>query len=505
MKISTAGLLSVSLVACTQQPSNEGTAAKTEKQNESVTIKVFKNYPAPEYPKGGGKGKQEILKALDAAGLKGIDYDVTTATGPEYFTKLNLFAASGELPDYFNLDIPTMTRFADEGLIQPLDDMLKLLPNAVSLFDPKDLESLKYKGHLYALPAGYRPEPINGPNTGTLIFRQDWLDNLGLQQPKTLSELHDVLEAFTKNDPDKNQKNDTYGLGGVRANNMDPNFGVIFGAFGVIPSFWHERNGQLKQGMVLPEAKEALALLQQWYKEGIIDPESLITEKKQLDEKIINSKIGVFEGQAMDVDPKQPLGNSLRKVTPTAKFNFLAPPIGPKGLSGWNEKSPSNNNISSVSSNFKNTEALMKLLDWSVSDKPNGGFSLVTYGKEGEHFTYDKEKNRILQKVSSYSELYEQGYSNPVRFLFVTDRRWTSDETIVALESSNKNLIKNSFWKTVPAQFDYPELGKLWAEYYSKIVSGTYSIDKWDEFVQKYYQQGGKLIEEQVNAEWKKK
>ncbi|WP_165452114.1 extracellular solute-binding protein [Paenibacillus thalictri] len=503
--LSTAALLSTTgLIACSQQTNNESAAPSSTKQNESVTIKMFRNYPAPEYPKGGGVGRQEILKSLEAAGLKGIDFDVSLATGPDYFTKLNLLAASGELPDYFNLDIPTMSRFADEGLIAPLDDLIKQAPNAMSLFDPKDLEALKYKGKLYALPVGYRPEPFNGPNTGTFIIRQDWLDNLGLKPPKTLDELHDVLVAFTKNDPDKNQANDTYGLGGIKPNNMDPNFGAIFGAFGVIPSFWHERNGQLKQGMVLPETKEALTLLQKWYKEGIIDPESLVTERKQLEEKIINSKVGVFEGLTMDVDPKQPLGNSLRKVTPTAKFNFLTPPTGAKGLSGWPENPPAYNDIRAVSAKFKNPEALMKLINWSVSDKPDGGFYLVTYGKENQHYTYDKAKNRISQNVKSYSELYEQGYSNPVRFLQVVDRRWTADETIVALESANKNLVRNSFWKTVPAQFDYPDLGKLWAEYYSKIISGTYSIDKWDEFVQKYYQQGGKIIEDQVNAEWNK-
>ena len=44
-----------------------------------------------------------------------------------------------------------------------------------------------------------------------IIFRQDWLDKLGLKYPETLDDMKNVLIAFTNNDPDGNGKNDTYG------------------------------------------------------------------------------------------------------------------------------------------------------------------------------------------------------------------------------------------------------------------------------------------------------
>ena len=45
-----------------------------------------------------------------------------------------------------------------------------------------------------------------------VTIRKDWLENLGLEEPKTIDEFYNVLKAFTKDDPDGNGKDDTYGL-----------------------------------------------------------------------------------------------------------------------------------------------------------------------------------------------------------------------------------------------------------------------------------------------------
>ncbi|TVY07727.1 extracellular solute-binding protein [Paenibacillus cremeus] len=492
----------------TKQPeakSSEPAPAATPAKVDKVTYNIFRSFNAPEYPADGGPAKPIVLDAMDKAGLKGIDYKVTLASGDEYYQKLNLLAASGELPDMFNVNIPTMSRFADEGLIIPLDDLIKDMPNIQKVIKQEDIETLRYKGKLYALPVGFRPEAFNGPNISGFVIRKDWLDSLGLKEPKTLDELHDVLKAFTFNDPDKNGKKDTYGLSTtkMKSNTTEPpNFSAIFGSYGIIPTFWHERGGVLKQGMVLPETKQVLQLLQNWFKEGIIDPDFPIMETKQLQEKVINSKVGVFEGSAFDGDPKQALNSSLLKANPSAKLLVIEPPTGPNGKKGWAESSPSYNDMRAISSKVKDPKRLLQMVDWAVGP----GFNLVTYGEEGKDFTFDKDKNKIDMKVESYSELYKKGFSNPIRFLQVVDRRWMADDAIKGMVLSNdpKNLIKNEFWKTTQAMIDHPDLITLWNEYYAKIITGAWSVDKFDEFVQKYYQQGGSDIEKQVNDEWKK-
>ena len=51
---------------------------------------------------------------------------------------------------------------------------------------------------------------------------------------------------------------------------LDP----IFGAWGVMPTFWTpDENGDLQYDSVQPEIKEALGTLRQWYSEGLLAPD----------------------------------------------------------------------------------------------------------------------------------------------------------------------------------------------------------------------------------------
>ncbi|RAV09912.1 extracellular solute-binding protein [Paenibacillus contaminans] len=498
-KIIMTGALAAAAVGCTAKDPGQS-AGESAKPAEKTTYNMFMNRAIPDFPPDGGKGKQEMLKGLEKAGITGADWNLSLASGQEYYTKLNLLASSGELPDYFNIDIPTMAKFAEEGLIMPLDDFIKKMPNASKTFRQTDLDAVTYNGKIYAIPTGFRPEPFNGPADAGFNIRKDWLTKVGLQEPKTVPEFYEVLKAFTAKDPDGNGKNDTYGLGGTKTSNFEG----IFAAYGVVPSFWQERDGKLKQGSVLPETKEALKVLNGWYKEGLIDPEFVLSEVKQKDEKFINSKVGIIEANAFNIQPSMPYTAGLKKSVPAAEVGFLMPPAGPEGKSGMPEPAPAAGVMFAVSAKAKNLDLLAKVLDWTASDQPNGGFMTVAYGVEGEHYTYDKEKNRVTLKVNSFNDLASSGFSNPVQFVKVVDKRWITDEALQAMELANKYLVKNDFWKTVPAMLDYPDLKKLWEEYFVKIVTGEYTADKWDDFVKAYYKQGGQQVEDQVNAEWKK-
>ncbi|PYI55712.1 hypothetical protein [Paenibacillus flagellatus] len=491
------------LTGCGDAKEGDGASGSNNVQpaEKPVTYNMLFNLGIPEYPENGGEAKAKVQGALEKAGIKGVDYKVSLLAGTEYTTKLNLLASSGELPDYFSVDSTTLAQFVSQGLVKPVDDLLAKAPNLMKMIPKERWEGVTFDGKKYAIPYGVMEGSLNSPNTGGLLVRQDWLDNLGLKMPTTLDELHATLKAFTNNDPDKNGQKDTYGLGGYK----DSKFNVVFGAFGISPTYWVEKEGKIVKGFTTPEAKQALAVLAQWYKEGLIDPEFPVMELKQHESKQINSKIGIFEGDGFNVNPKgSGVPEALLKATPTAKLVLAAPPKGPNGKLGYPEVNPyAGGGLRAISAKAKDPEKLIRVLDWSVSEE--GGINLVTYGEENVDYTYDKAKNFIAMK-STYTELYKKGYSNPIRFVQVTDRRWTEEVVRAALDTASKNLIKNALWKTVPAELDYPDLEKkLWLEYFVKIVTGTWPVDKFDEFVQKYYQQGGQTIEKQANEEWKKR
>ncbi|MGG1515490.1 extracellular solute-binding protein [Paenibacillus oryzisoli] len=505
-------LTAIIAAGCSSADSGKEASGTSKPSEKPVTFNMFFNYGIPEFPADGGEAKPKILAQMEKAGLKNMDYKVSLLSGEEYKTKLNLMISSGQMPDYFGVDSTQMSQFISQGLLMPLDDLLKKAPHLMKYIPQDRWDGVKVDGKIYAIPQGTRTESFNSPNTAGLLIRQDWLDNLGLKQPTTLDELHDVLKAFTFNDPDKNGKNDTYGLGGNKTSTFD----TIFGAYGLgfstfninTPSsiFWTQKDGKIVKSFVTPEAKKALATLQQWYKEGIIDPELFVMEQKQEESRIVNSKIGAYEWDAFQLSRAgSGVNGSLMKTNPSANLVMLNRIKGPDGKKGWPEVSPASGGaLRAISAKAQDPERLIQLLDWSVSEDANGGVNLLTYGEENVDFTLDQTKNLIVQKTNT-GDLYKKGFSNPVRFVQVTDRRWADEYVKQGLDIASKDTIANALWTTVPAELDYPDLEKkLWSEYFVKIVTGAWSIDKFDEFVQKYYQQGGQKIEQQANEIWQK-
>jgi putative aldouronate transport system substrate-binding protein len=495
------GLLSLVVAAsgcgsAGSSPTSSGDSGKSASDGKTVTYKFYKKFGAPEFPPDGGEAKPIVLDTVAKLGITGFDFKSELASGDEYNTKLNLYATSGQLPDLFDIDAATLPRFVDQGLLLPLDDYLKKTPDLMKII-PKDYwNQVTFNGKIYAIPTGTRPEPFNFPTVNGLDVRTDWLKNLNLKKPTTLNELHDVLKAFATQDPDKNGKNDTIGLGASK----DSGFNFMFGAYGIMPSFWFERDGMIKKGFVLPEMKEALTTLRQWYSEGIIDKDFPIMEKKQLDEKAINSITGLWEGNGYWTDPTGAnTAEALYKASPKATVEVVEAPKGPKGQQGYAEANGAGT-LKAISKKAPDPEKLFKYLNWQAT---SDGAEMITYGVPGKDFTYDKATNTIKQNVG-YSNLYSRGWSNPIRMIVVTDRRWALKPVRDGIEVVNHHLIKNAMWNKVPAEIDYPDLEtKLFDEYFVKIVTGTWTVDKYDEFIQKYYAQGGKEIEKQANDLYK--
>ena len=116
----------------------------------------------------------------------------------------------------FNLDItcfPTylysdMSYLYDQELIRDIPEewLWEYYPTGMEIYEnflgKEFFEEGKHlvDGKLLCIP---RITVYNGAMK-TVYFRQDWLDNLGLSEPTTLDELHDVLYAFTYDDPDGN-------------------------------------------------------------------------------------------------------------------------------------------------------------------------------------------------------------------------------------------------------------------------------------------------------------
>ncbi|GHT98362.1 hypothetical protein FACS1894142_4600 [Spirochaetia bacterium] len=183
-----------------------------------------------------------------------------------------------------------------------------------------------------------------------------------------------------RNDPDKNGKNDTYGLGST-AKITNGVWSNINGAFGGIPGHYYINNGKATPWVVTDNYRQALVYINSLWKEGVIDPEIYLAANDQARQKMINSVSGSATGEwwsqahLLQID-------GLQKLVPEADFIPLRLTSNDGKLSGAPDNGLVTNTII-ITTQSKNPEKVMAFLDFLSTDE---GWSLNFMGVEGIDF-----------------------------------------------------------------------------------------------------------------------
>lgn len=215
-----------------------------------------------------------------------VKIDWTCYVQDQFADKKNLaLAKAGSLPDgLFNADMSDydLLRYAKQGVIIPLEQLIdNYMPNLKKVLD----ENPEYRtlitaddGHIYGFPwieqLGSGKEAIQ--SVGSMPFiNKKWLDELGLDVPKTTEELKEALLAFKENDMAGNGQTIPMSF---MLNDGNEDIGTILGAFGEgygdIPEHLSVSNDKKVVYTATQEGyKEGLKWMHELSKEGLIDPE----------------------------------------------------------------------------------------------------------------------------------------------------------------------------------------------------------------------------------------
>ncbi len=192
---------------------------------------------------------------------KGANVEVTGAsTTTEYKTAINVKLAGGDMPDIVNTFSPGDTEhnaLIAQGAFRSLDDLLPKFPKLKVSFSDSIWNMLKNPadGKIYGVPW------LRDRGGAGIVIRKDWLDKLGLKEPKTLTELVDVLKAFRDKDPDGNGKQDTIPL--AFKDNQLLNVYALLPLFGVNPGWSPDPkdNNKLINGITQPGVLDTLKFI----------------------------------------------------------------------------------------------------------------------------------------------------------------------------------------------------------------------------------------------------
>ncbi|GLX65785.1 extracellular solute-binding protein [Paenibacillus glycanilyticus] len=243
----------------------------------------------------------------------------------QYQNKIAVTMASGDMPDFMNVDAQQFQILVQAGTIADLTDVYAKYASDLTKSSFEGSNSLRLKaatidGKIMGIPA----DGGEAADTQLIYIRKDWLNNLGLQPPKTMDDVINIAMAFTKNDPDKNGKNDTYGLS--LDNNLFNGWSGLDGFFngyhaypfnptkgtGTSLNFIKGADGKAQWADVQPEVKTALGKLADLFKQGAIYPEFSVIDGNKSAELVTSGKVGMTFG-AFWV-PTWPINNMYKDV-----------------------------------------------------------------------------------------------------------------------------------------------------------------------------------------------
>jgi len=447
--------------------------------------------------------------------------------GDAYIQKVNMSLASGDIPDAMVVSEDQLKQLVDADLIADLSDAYAQYasPYVKGVYDSTEgraLEKATFNGKLMALP----DVNVQGNAPSLLWIRQDWLDKLNLQPPKTVDELEQVIKAFIERDPDGNNKNDTMGLPALRdivsgAASVHFSLDTIFQAYGARPNMWvKDGDGQVIFGSIMPEMKTALGKLRDMYAQGLIDKEFGVKDVGKASEAVVSGKAGLMFGPWWS--PFYPLNDAV-KNDPKAEWRPYALPLDGNGVFNANTLSASSNFLV-VHKGFKKPEAVVKTLNmqfkmirvldgapqfykglnvnWAINP-----FSLnLDYANAVERIyqqiqdTLDgKTKPEDLQadRRTQYEQVVEE-MKNPKKDPANWGVKAANMDAAAVLNTPMNKIISVFDGQTKTMESKWANLSKLSNEAMMQIIVGDKPLDYFDEFVAKWKQIGGDEITREV-------
>lgn len=471
------------------------------------------------------------------------------ASSSDYDEKMNLCIGSGTIPEMMNVNATQYRALLKYDMIQPLDQYFEdYASDKLKGFVESGGEELKKcitndKGEMMAIPA---PSMMVG-EMNEMWIRQDWLDNLGLEVPRTWDEMAAVAEAFVTQDPDGNGEDDTIGiLGPGNSNHIndigDNQFGLdpLFCSFQSYPQYWlQDEDGTVKYGSIQPETRVALEKIQKLYTDKLIDPEMLVRNNCQ--EAVLSGKVGIFFGPWWS-------GYTVGEATLAGEADWRAyfTPLSEDGKYYTHMPDPTSKYVV-VSKSCKNPEAAFKIISYLVANEQQWTDDGITSSEmscadfyplwngydnadEIEVSTDTLEKylageitmddvdfsqHKLLKSdMEVVTELKKEPYDDFSldKWNLDSDLAKTNLPRLVSLLVGGAPYVNDKYipvynaysGQTETMQAKWANLKKMEEETFAKIIMGKADISEFDTFVENWKNQGGDQILKEINDELSK-
>lgn len=464
----------------------------------------------------------------------GIEAQIMWAGNVDQHTeKLNLAIAADDLPDIFPVNrnqfeqLVKADKLAD--ITAPYEELASDFIREVMTREGSDvaLAACSSEGKLYGIPYF-----LNCTDESRAIWiREDWRVKLGLEEPKSVQDVISMARAFQEADLGETGLPMGIPMDDASLDNSGGNLATFLNCYHAYPGIWVKgEDGKLVNGTVqAAPMKAALAELALLYQDGVIDP---AFGSQRNDEFVLpainNNQVGVIFGGLWD--GWWPLGE-MKNVDEAVEWKCY-PILSSDDQPAYNQASQLNlQTIAVVNKDYAHPEAVVKMANlcsevmWQSDPETFAKYGYDAAGNNpwclsSVYFEYPGKNHTLYQKTVAALETGDTSQLNGEDTLIYNWMKAYRDDGDLSRwgiwlsygPGSSCSLIDhylegglymlNEYYGN-PTQSildNQAILDKLFKDYAYKIITGELTVDAYDEFIAKWYEQGGQAITDDVNA-----
>lgn len=437
------------------------------------------------------KADNPVIRAIEDR--TGVEMQIAWIPSNIYGAKINATIASGEMPMALLASddkAPGVINAVRSGLFWEIGPYLQDYPN-LRRMDETVSRYAMVDGKLYGIYR-YRETARNG-----LIVRKDWLNRLGLPKPSTIAELYETLRAFTRNDPDGNGKDDTFGT---------PTDAVMTFFYTILPYFGAPNNFGRIGGRIVPdfmtdEYLDAMKFMKRLYDDKLINRD-FAAPSEWKETYFDDGKAGVFAGslEAVTIFP------DLLKRDPRAELDIVNRIRGPLGERVFASRGYKGQFMFPKSS-VRSEEELRRLLEFFDKLSSKEMQNVFEWGIEGRHYRivngaperndelYNEEVMSVTQIQVSDNSLAMTGTSTPMMEKVKLLKR---DSESIAVPDFSAGLVSETKLER------WIDLNKIVTDARTQFIMGMLDEDGWRSDIARWRRAGGDKIIEELTAAYER-
>ncbi|MGN0107202.1 MAG: extracellular solute-binding protein [Hominilimicola sp.] len=492
-KIATVSIAAVMLTGALAGCGSQTVSIDRENPSINVMTKAFQAESAA--------GDSPVMEELEK--FLGTQLNMTWAPSTSYDEKVTTAMGSGTYPHAMLIGTrsSSVIQASRNDIFWDVTDKLQdaeKFPNLAQT-NPMVNHNISIDGKVYGL---YRARTVG--RAGVSI-RKDWLDKLGLDIPKTVDDLYNVLKAFTEQDPDGNGQNDTYGM--IVTDYLDGPLNNLAIWMGAPNGYGVDENGELTPAFMTDEYMDALNFMRKCYEEGLINADMATYSSDKWNEQFLSGQAGVIIDVA---DRARRLAQNIQGLNPDAVVDVF----------GYVTKDENTEPRTLPTTGYdgyyvfpKAAVATEEDLDFvlGVMDKANEqeALNLMNFGIEGRNYELDADgyvvKKEDAGLVKEYADLnqFATGIIPTERKVKYTAE--VAEKIDKVYEDNEQYAVANPAEPYVSATYSKkgPQLDAIMAEAKTKYIVGQISEDEYKAEIERWKNMGGADVIKEINEAYK--